>query len=139
MTQKLALALLLLAFSAPAALAQDVPQPGAPQPWWSEQAAGWLGGIVGGSLGLLGAAFGICAGLGVARRVVQFSALAGALVGVIILLIGVGALASGQPYHVYYPALLIGGIMAFVFGLNYPIIKRRNEQMELQKMTAMDA
>ena len=53
--------------------------------------------------------------------------------------VGVGALLSGQPYHVYYVPLMIGGIMATVFGINYPIIKRRNEQMELQQMRAMDS
>ena len=139
---------LMLTISAGPVLADALPPPkkdgaknaGAEsvEPWWSETDAGWIGGGVGGTVGLLGAAFGITAGLGRARRFLLHATLALALLGVAILLVGLVAYAVGQPYHVYYVPQLIGGVMAFVFGFNYPIIKRRNEQMEMQQMAAMD-
>ena len=132
------------------ALCADVPAPprkdgdkkvnvSSVEPWWSETEAGWLGGLVGGTVGLLGAAFGITAGLGLARHFLLKAVLVFAFLGVAILVVGVVALVGGQPYHVFYPPMLIGGIMAFVFGFNYPFLKRRNEQLELQRMSAMDA
>ncbi len=145
--RKLVAVILVMAISTHVVLADLAPPPkkkgggdaSEVQPWWDEQTAGWLGGLAGGSVGLLGAAFGIMAGLGVARRLVLTSALVFACVGVLVFLAGLIALAIGQPYHVYFLPLLLGGITAVVFGVNYPAIKRRNEQMELQQMSALDS
>lgn len=144
--RKLVAVLLVMAISTSLALADLAPppkkggaDPSTVQPWWDEETAGYLGGLVGGSVGLLGAAYGITAGLGVARRFVLMSTLILACVGVAVLLAGLIAMGIGQPYHVYFLPLLIGGIMASVFGFNYPVIKRRNEQMELQRMSAQDS
>jgi hypothetical protein len=40
---------------------------------------------------------------------------------------------------VYYVPLLIGGVTAMVFGINYPMLKRRNEQLELRRPSALDS
>ncbi|MSQ94546.1 MAG: hypothetical protein EXR98_08310 [Gemmataceae bacterium] len=144
--QKLVAGLLVMAISTGLARADLAPpkkkggaDPGMVQPWWDEETAGWLGGLTGGSAGLLGAVYGITSGLGVARRFVLQSTLVLACVGVAVFLAGLIALAIGQPYHVYFLPLLVGGITAVVFGVNYPVIKRRNEQMELQQMSALDS
>jgi hypothetical protein len=107
--------------------------------WWSDRDAGWIGGIGGSTVGMLGALIGILCGCGIARRLVLtlMAVLIG--LGVLSLLVGLIALALGQPYAVYYPLLLIGIILAAVCGGNYPTIRRRYEQNELRKMAALDA
>jgi hypothetical protein len=147
MMRNLVAVLLMMVISTNVVLADLAPPPkkkggddaSAVQPWWDEQTAGYLGGFIGGSVGLLGAVFGITAGLGVARRLVLLSALVLACAGIVVFLAGLVALGIGQPYHVYFLPLLIGGITAVVFGGNYPALKRRNEQIELQQMSAMDS
>jgi hypothetical protein len=118
--------------------------------WWDDQTAAWFGGIgggiVGSVIGLMGAAIGILAGAGIARKVclalmgVMFvfglAGLALALLG------GLAALVFSQPYAVYYPLLLIGTILGLVCtilpAIGFRSIKQRYEQKELQKMHAMD-
>lgn len=107
--------------------------------WWSEQDAGWLGGFVGGSVGILGAVFGVTAGLGKARSIIVPAAIAMFCIGVVLLLVGTIALTTGQPYHVYFLFFIIGGVLTFVMGFNLPMLKRRYEQLELQRMQAMDS
>jgi hypothetical protein len=113
------------------------PQPA--KPWWTDEDAGWIGGIGGSIVGLLGAVIGTLGGLGKARRFVV--ALTATLVGagVLSLIVGLIALALGQPYPVYYPLLLLGIILTAVCGGNLPMLRRRYQQIELRKMAAMDA
>lgn len=139
MRTRLFLAVLLIAASPAAALAQAA-GPDAPSPeWWTDPQGGWVGGIAGSAVGLLGALVGTLAGLGVARRLTLTFATLGVLVGLVCLAVGVVALVLGQPYHVWYPPLLVGAISAFAFGLNLPGLKKRYDQLELRKMTALDA
>ena len=107
--------------------------------WWTEQESGWLGGLVGGSIGIFGAVFGITAGLGKARSFVLAMTLVSCGVGILMLITGTLAVATGQPYHVYFLFFIIGGVLAFVMGLNYPVLKRRYDQLEFQRMSAMDS
>lgn len=119
--------------------------------WWDDQTAAWLGGIGGGIagsvIGLMGAAIGILAGAGIARKVclalmgVMFvfglAGLALALLG------GLAALVFSQPYAVYYPLLLSGTVLGLVctilpVGL-FRSINKGYQQRELRKMHAMDA
>lgn len=140
MTRKLVAAMFVIACSVPAALANGDGASGtAAVPWWDDRTAGLLGGWIGGSVGMLGAAFGICAGLGIGLRFLASAALVVAGAGVVMVLVGLFALATGQPWHVYYLFFIVGGISAIVFGGNYPGMKRRAEQVELQKMSAMDS
>ncbi len=107
--------------------------------WWTDQAAGWVGGIGGGIGGTLGALIGVLAGLGKARRFVI--ALTTILIGtgMASIVAGVIAVAFHQPYAVYYPLLLLGIIATAVCGGNLPGFIRRYQQNELRKMAAMDA
>jgi len=54
------------------------------------------------------------------------------------LVAGLVALGLGQPYAVYYPLLLFGGILTVVCGGLLPVIRRRYAEIELRRMTAMD-
>jgi hypothetical protein len=53
--------------------------------------------------------------------------------------VGLVAVAIGQPFWVYYPLLLIGIIAPAVFGFNLPAIRRRYDEREMRKMAAQDA
>jgi hypothetical protein len=106
--------------------------------WWSEQSGGWIGGIGGGVFGILGAMIGVLAGLGKARRFVLTLTTILALLGAVGLILGGVAFLLKQPYAVYYPLLLCGVILAAVCGGNLPVLRRRYEEMELRKMSAMD-
>jgi hypothetical protein len=117
----------------------DVGGHGAVPAWWSEQDAGWLGGLVGGSVGILGAIFGVTAGLGRARSTILALALILVGAGLVLLAVGLIAVATGQPYHVYFLFFVIGGVLTFVMGFNYPMLRRRYDQIEFQCMQAMDS
>lgn len=109
-------------------------------PWWTEQTAAWLGAGGGSALGVLGGAFGVTAGLLVPKGkgkpiVVGLGALMIG-VGLISLIAGIVALAAAQPYHVFYPLLLIGGIATLVMGINLPVILKRYRQAEARKVSA---
>jgi hypothetical protein len=107
--------------------------------WWTDQQAGLIGGVGGGIAGLLGALIGILGGLGKARRFVISLTATVTAAGVASILVGLIAVAVGQPLAVSYPLLLGGTICAAVCGGNLPQICRRYEQIELRKMAAMDA
>ncbi len=107
--------------------------------WWSERMAGLLGGGAGGTLGICGAIIGVLAGLGRARRFVMALCFAFIGLGAVALAVGLVAVAQRQPYHVYYPLLLLGGLSVLILGFNLPSLRRRYEQAELRQMTAQDA
>ncbi len=107
--------------------------------WWTDRAGGWIGGIGGGLVGVLGGAIGVLAGFGKARRFVLAMTAGLTLLGAVSLIVGATAWAMGQPYAVYYPLLLGGAILTLACGFNLPALRRRYQQMELQKMAAMDA
>jgi uncharacterized membrane protein len=94
----------------------------ASSPWWSEQAAGWFGAVLGSAAGLVGALLGVALGLlaprGKGKTAVLALQIGGGAVGAALLAAGLAALALGQPYHVWYPLLLVGVITdAVLLGL----------------------
>ena len=97
-----------------------------------------LGGIGGGLIGLWGALIGILSSRGKARRFVLTSANALFVIGIASLVGGMAALATGQPYAVYYPLLLIGIILVVVIGKMRASLSARYEQLELKRMQSMD-
>ncbi len=107
--------------------------------WWSPRTGGWIGAIFGSSVGLMGGLLGVLmwlkAGRGPVLTVlaIMVTACFGSL------LTGLIALANAQPYAVWYPLVLIGIIGTAVPLANYIPIRRRLEQMEMQKLRAMDA
>jgi hypothetical protein len=107
--------------------------------WWDESTAGALGAIAGITIGMLGAITGILAGRGRARRVV-FALFAVAFVlGALLVALGITAVVVGQPYAVYYPLLLAGGLVVVVFAGATPGVRRRYQEQELRRMSALDS
>lgn len=101
--------------------------------------AGLWGGMAGATLGTLAGLLGWLGSRGKAKRLVLngFRMLMAA--GGISLVLGVGALARGHPYHVYYPLLLIGVIALLVPASTLPRLTKRYEELELRRMSALDA
>ena len=109
-------------------------------PWFDPAQAGVYFGIAGAALGtiggILGAISGHCAPRGQGRRWVlgAYWALFG--LGCATVCLGGVALVSRQPYGVWWPFLLLGGIMAAVTGGLIPIVRRRYSEVECRRMQA---
>ncbi len=110
-----------------------------PGQWWDDPTGGLVGGVAGTLLGCLGGLIGLLASLGKGRSLVMFLMAAIALSGCVALAAGVVAVTQSQPYAVYYPLLLIGGLSVVIFGPLRGTLRKRYEQLELRKMEAMDA
>ena len=85
-----------------------------------------------------GQLIGTLTSLGIARRCVLALSLGIVVFGVACLALGSVALSVSQPYAVYYPLLLGGGICTIVFGALLPQIRQRYQQIEIRKMASMD-
>ena len=107
--------------------------------WWSSQQAGWIGGIGGSVVGCFGGLIGWLAGRGKARNFVLASVKIFIVLGILLLMAGVVAVAGRQPYAVYYPLLLLGFILTLVFSVNLPSMQRRYDELEIRRMTSEDA
>lgn len=104
--------------------------------WWTDRQAGWIGGLAGSGLGILGAIMGATA-----WRWPRFALGCGmgmTLFGMAGLVAGITAVCLKQPYAVYYPLLLLGGLVTIVVGANTVILHRRLRVMELRRISAMD-
>ena len=110
------------------------------EPWFSEQVAGLVGGLGGGVLGSLAGCYGGLAGWlapkGMARGLVLGTHWAFLLLGAVSLVVGLVALADGQPWHVWYVFALPGGLFVVLFGLLLPVIRRRYREAEERRMIA---
>ena len=63
----------------------------------------------------------------------------GVLFGFASLASGLIAIGVGQPFHVYYPLLLIGSIGLSAIGFNFRNLTRQIQADELRRMQAADA
>ena len=110
-----------------------------PGAWWSPETAGLIGAAAGSAVGVFGALMGTLCSLGRGRRVVIAGLLALGTSGLVLLAVGVVALALRQPYEVWYPLVLLGVLApALGFGLR-GTARRRFEAHELRRMQALDA
>lgn len=109
-----------------------------PGQWWP----GWMGGVIGGLLGVLlgclGGVTGVLSASGKHRGLVLGLMVAGLIAGLALLAVGVAALVAHQPYAVYYPFLLAGGLVAVLCGGLRPVVQRRYAEFELRRMSAQD-
>ena len=110
-----------------------------PGAWWSDQAAGLVGGIGGATFGCLAGVLAWLVARGKSRVfVLGMSWLLIALGGVAAVL-GVVALGLGQPYAVWFPCLLIGGLLLLILPFRLRQFQRHYEELELRRMVSLDA
>lgn len=106
--------------------------------WWTASNAGLFGGIAGSVVGLLGATFGTAGGIlaprGKAKPLIVGGMLVVSTIGAAALVVGIVALIQGQPYHVWYPLLLLGGLTAGLFGGLTPVVLVRYRQADARRM-----
>lgn len=100
---------------------------------------GGFGGVLGSVGGFLGAMARRWAPRGKARGFVLRSFSFLALLGFAQLGAGVYALIEGQPLAIWYPMTLTGGILAFVFTLLKPIVRKRYDAFEMREWVNADA
>jgi hypothetical protein len=62
----------------------------------------------------------------------------GVIMGFFLLAPGITALLCGQPYHVWCPFILVGGMMIVIFSSFFPILRKQYKQAELRRMQALD-
>jgi hypothetical protein len=86
----------------------------------------------------MGALIGFLVQTGRARSFVLGSMILLAALGVAVLAGGIAAVALKQPYGVYYPLLLGGGLSAIIFGSLIPVARHRYAETELRRITAAD-
>lgn len=108
------------------------------QPWFTNY--GLAGALLGGGIGMLGAFFGCAFGVlgprGRARALVVGTNWVGLVAGVALLAAGVTALAGGQPYGVWYPLLLSGGLLGLLMGTMVPVVRLVYRQAEHRRLEA---
>lgn len=107
--------------------------------WWNERTAGWVGGIMGAGIGILGGLIGLLNSWQKSRRAAMVMTKVATAISIAMLIGGIGALVMRQPYHVWYPMMLCGVIGTLVLGGGIFIIRRQMAELELRKMSAMDA
>jgi len=111
-----------------------------PQPWFSAEAANYFGAFAGAGIGVLGGLFGAMCGIlvpkGKGRAIILPAMLLFAVCGLGLLAVGLIALFKGQPYVIYYPFLLIGFLLACLFGTLYPVLRKRYAAAEQRQIEA---
>src|SRR6185295_11169350 len=105
--------------------------------WWTQQTGILIGAIGGPGLGILGAAIGVAGGVfaprGKGKGFVLGTMTALVILGAAALIAGIVAVIQKQPYHVWYPLVLEGGISVFVFGFLLPVMRMRYRQAEQRR------
>jgi hypothetical protein len=107
--------------------------------WWSETQSGLIGAAGGILAGLMGASLGILGARRSRRRLTLNILVGGIIVGGLLAALCFVALVIGQPRHVWYPLGLIGLILVVVDGLLLPRIRAATAAEELQRIRALDA
>ena len=110
-----------------------------PNAWWSDRAAGLIGGIGGGTIGCLGSLLAWLAWKGLARRFVVVTAWLLIGLGVVSCFAGVVALTLKQPYAVWFPLLLGAALLLGIIPFRLRNYLKHYEDLELRRMTAIDA
>lgn len=111
-------------------------------PWWDNQTAGWIGGILGTGVGIAGGLFGTLAGIlvprGRGKRIVVGCAVALLIFGAACTVVGVTALLQGQPYAVWYMFLLTGCMTTILAVILFPIIVSGYRRAEQRRLDAQE-
>lgn len=109
---------------------------------WIEPAwkfAAYFGGVGGSVVGVIGGVLGSCSYFvqkGQGRRWILGAYTAMVCFGVACLSVGLYAVATGQPYGIWYPLVLIGLCSSLVFGSLLPVIRHQYRLAEQRKIDA---
>ncbi len=109
--------------------------------WWPTNKSSTVGGAVGifgGFIGCLGGLVGCLAGFGKARKFVLTTTKLFIALGMLLTITGIVAIFCKQPYFVWYVFLLPGVTLTLVFSLNFPLIQRRYDDLEIRRMASLD-
>lgn len=110
--------------------------------WWTMRQGTFIGAFGGAGLGVLGATLGPAMGIltpkGKGKGIVLPTLLVLGIAGVIALCIGLFALTQSQPYHVWYPLLLLGVISSAVMLPLFFVARARYRAAEHNRMQAQD-
>jgi hypothetical protein len=106
--------------------------------WWTDQTAGWAGGIAGGLLGCLASLLTWLASKGKARGFVLATAAAMIALGGALAAIGLAAVVLGQPYSVWFPLLLIAALLLGILPARLHYYRKQYQNLELRRMAAAD-
>jgi hypothetical protein len=126
----------------PLILAESSTPPGAsvhPGAWWSDRTGNLAGGILGAVIGCTGGLIGWLSSRGRAQGFVINAARILTGIGILSAIGGLVAVSIRQPYGVWYPLLLLGVICALVFPVCLRTCVKRYRELELRRMTSMDA
>jgi hypothetical protein len=107
--------------------------------WWPDRAAGWIGGIGGTVLGCLGSVLAVLAAKGRCRGFVITTSIVLIGAGIMVAVAGVAAVMIGQPYGVWFPLLLIGVLLLAIIPFRLRQYQKGYEELEMRRMSAMDA
>jgi len=106
--------------------------------WWNSRTSGWIGGVGGLLVGLLGAFIGWAAARGNCPGVAVVCAWALVGVGAAALAIGAAALSLGQPFSVWFVPCLLGSVAIAGGVAILPTIRRRREDTEDRLLRAQE-
>lgn len=110
-----------------------------PEPWFNPNLYAWIPGTVYGVAGgLLGGLAGTLAPQGKARSLVVGSFYTMIGISILLLIVGVAAYFSGQPYGIWYGLGLPGVLGVILFPSLLPVIHRRYREAEERSMKAQD-
>lgn len=110
-------------------------------PWFAEQTAGLIGGIIGSSLGITGGIVGSTCWFFIQKgwkKLVLGTFIFFIAVCALLLAGGVAAFVLKQPYHVWYCFALPGFIGTAVFSGLLPVMRNRFIERETKQMEAQD-
>lgn len=97
-----------------------------------------MGASIGILAGIWGAVSGTQAPRGKHRKLVLNSGIGLMVVGALCLIVAILALCTHQPYHVWYPFLLVGVLLSTMLPLLYRSVKKTYTNAELRKMSIDD-
>ena len=108
-------------------------------PWFEPNQYAWIPGTAYGlAAGVMGAVVGWLVPQGRARKFVLRMWFAIWLVAAVMLVLGIVALTSGQPWGVWFALLLPGGVGTLVVGGNTLVIVKKYREVEDRRVAAKD-